>query len=897
MNTANNTIGGSSPGDRNLIAGNRNACCSAGVYVDTASAKGNKVLGNYIGTNSSGLAAIGNMGNGIVLSACSQTIIGGLTAAERNVFAGSYYGITVWNASSNQIVGNYIGTLADGTKGWENCGVNIGGTSKDNTLGGTTPGSGNVIAWHNQGVFVGSSAINNAILGNSIHDTASYPAIDLYSGALAVTPNDDNTGDADSGANNLQNFPVLTSVVSNGGTTTIAGTLDSAFSTTFRVEIFSNQACHQSGFGDGETYLGFTTVATDANGKGNFTLSVPTANVIGGFFTATATDPNGNTSEFSACTSGTAGAGTLQFSTIYIGKFENDGSFNINVTRTSGSAGTVTVNYATADGTATAPLDYTAMSGTLVFNDGETSKSISIPIIDNNVPEGAHFLTISLSNPTGGAVLGNTTKTQLSIQDNDYPTVSISDVSQAEGNSGTTVLTFTVTSSDAITNDVYVDYSTADGTATAGSDYQSTSGMIKIPAGQKTATLTILVQGDNVIEADETFFVNLSNPNNAVIGKAKGKGTIVNDDGTVAATFDFSQPDYSVNEDLGALTLTVTRTGETSSAGSVDYATADGSATQKADFEYTAGTLSFAPGETSKTFQVLINEDDYIEGNETFNVSLSNPGGGLLGAQSTSAVTILDDTPESIDNPVDDAQAFVYTHYHDFLSREPDPAGLAFWTNQIASCASNAQCIEEKRISVSASFFLSIEFQETGYLLYLMQKESYATMPKYASFMRDLQEVSRGVVVNSPGWQQRLSDNQQQFADEWSNRAEFKAAYDALSNDAYVSALYKNAGIAAPQAEKDKLVTALNAASMNRSAVLLEVASDVSFRQQEQNAAFVQMEYFGYLRRDPSSSPDTDLSGYNFWLAKLNQFKGNYIDAEMIKAFITSFEYRQRFGQ
>jgi hypothetical protein len=117
--------------------------------------------------------------------------------------------------------------------------------------------------------------------------------------------------------------------------------------------------------------------------------------------------------------------------------------------------------------------------------------------------------------------------------------------------------------------------------------------------------------------------------------------------------------------------------------------------------------------------------------------------------------------------------------------------------------------------------------------------------------MRDLQEVSRGVTVNAPGWQQKLADNQQQFADQWVNRAEFKTAYDALSNDAYVNALYKNAGIVPPQTAKDNLVAALNSASMNRSAVLLEVAGDATFRQQEQNAAFVLMEYFGYLRRDP----------------------------------------------
>jgi hypothetical protein len=350
-----------------------------------------------------------------------------------------------------------------------------------------------------------------------------------------------------------------------------------------------------------------------------------------------------------------------------------------------------------------------------------------------------------------------------------------------------------------------------------------------------------------------------------------------------------------VTEELGPLTVTVTRSGDTSGAAAVDYTTADGSATQKADFEYAAGTLNFAPGETSKTLTLLINEDMFGEGDETFNVVLSNPAGTTLGVQSTATVTIVDDVPDLF-NPIDDPQLFVYTHYHDFLNREPDAAGLAFWTSKITSCGSDAKCLENARINVSASFFLSIEFQETAYLLYLMQKESYTTMPKYTSFMRDLQEVSRGLVVNAPGWQQKLADNQQQFADKWINRAEFKAAYDALSNDAYVNALYKNAGIVPPQSEKDSLVAALNTASMNRSAVLLEVANDSAFRQQEQNAAFVLMEYFGYLRRDPNVSPDSDLSGYNFWLDKLTQFNGNYIDAEMIKAFTTSLEYRQRFG-
>src|SRR5262249_13716387 len=156
------------------------------------------------------------------------------------------------------------------------------------------------------------------------------------------------------------------------------------------------------------------------------------------------TDQSGNTSEFSACASGVVSSpGTLQFSVNFQSQFENTGSFTVTVTRTNGATGLVTVHYATADASATAPADYTATSGTLSFADGEVSKTIVVPIVDDNIPEGSESFTISLTNPTGGAVLGNYTKETLGIQDNEYPTLSINDVSQGEGNNGTTAFTFT----------------------------------------------------------------------------------------------------------------------------------------------------------------------------------------------------------------------------------------------------------------------------------------------------------------------------------------------------------------------------------------------------------------------------------------------------------------------
>jgi hypothetical protein len=483
------------------------------------------------------------------------------------------------------------------------------------------------------------------------------------------------------------------------------------------------------------------------------------------------------------------------------------------------------------------------------------------------------------------------------VDDESFPKVSINDVSLKEGDSGTTSFTFTVSLSGASGQTVKVDYSSDDGTALSPGDYNENIGTLSFAPGETSKSITILVKGDTQFEPNETFTVDLANFVNAIAGKSSGLGTIVNDDTNTLPTIQFSQATYSIQEDLTALNVTVTRGGDTSGPASVDYQTVDGTAKQKSDFEYAAGTLTFAPGEVSKVIPVLINEDMLIEGAETFSLALSNPTGTEFGSQTTTVVTISDDAPESLTSPIDDAQAFVYTHYHDFLNREPDAAGLNFWASQITACGSDAACIDATRANISAAFYLSIEFQQTGYLLYLMQKESYGTMPKYASYMRDLQQISRGVVVNTPGWEQKLADNQQQFAAEFVNRPEFKAKYDNLSNADYVTALYANAGVVAPQTEGDALVARLDFANESRATALLDVASNAAFHQQEQNAAFVLMEYFGYLRRDPSAAPDSDQAGYNFWLNKLNQFNGNYLDAEMVRAFIVSTEYRQRFGQ
>ena len=248
-------------------------------------------------------------------------------------------------------------------------------------------------------------------------------------------------------------------------------------------------------------------------------------------------------------------------------------------------------------------------------------------------------------------------------------------------------------------------------------------------------------------------------------------------------------------------------------------------------------------------------------------------------------------------NPIDETAFFVRQQYLDFLNREPDASGLNFWTNEIEGCGANAQCREVKRINVSAAFFLSIEFQETGYLVYRLYVESFDRQPRHAEFMADVQEIGRGVVVGQGDWEEQLAANRRSFADAWVARAAFRAAYDQLSNREYVDKLYANARLTASASERDSLVSALDSGAKTRARVLLDVAESASFKTAELNRAFVLMEYFGYLRRNPDDPPDNNFSGYDFWLGKLNEFGGNFVRAEMVKAFINSDEYRKRFGQ
>ena len=308
VNTPNTTVGGTTAGARNVISGNQN-----GVSIGGVPSQGNVVQGNFIGTDVSGTAPLGNSGRGVLVDSSNNTV-GGTTAGAGNVISGNGSdGVIILGVfftgdpipggvTGNVVQGNFIGTDVSGTAALGNGGNGVFvNAASDNTIGGMAAGASNTIAFNGgDGVFVGTCCgalpgTGNAILSNAMFSNTGL-GIDLDPDG--VTPND--VGDGDTGANNLQNFPVLTSALS-GSSTTIEGTLNSAIGTAYRLEFFSNTVCDPSGHGEGETFLGFTDVSTDGSGNVSFMVTFPTTVPVGQFITATATDPDNNTSEFSLC--------------------------------------------------------------------------------------------------------------------------------------------------------------------------------------------------------------------------------------------------------------------------------------------------------------------------------------------------------------------------------------------------------------------------------------------------------------------------------------------------------------------------------------------------------------------------------------------------------------------
>ena len=463
-------IGGLTPGARNIISGN-----GTGVIFGEPQSK---LQGNFIGTDITGTVALGNTSSGVIVD--QGGLIGGTASEARNVISGNGSSNISMGSSFvdalvpivNTVQGNYIGTDVTGSRpltdpdlsttrsgififGFRNdvdaqnvisgnaVGIRIGSIDVPTLSGGNSifgnliglnaAGTGPVpnteggidlsLAIGNQigsnkiafnggpGVMVSAGSSRNSIVNNSIFSNDGL-GIDL--GNDGVTANDPE--DTDVGPNHRQNFPVLTSVVSTGNSTTIHASLNSTPNTSFRIDFYSSAALDPSGNGEGALFLGTQSVTTNGNGDAIMIPTFPVALGVGRVVTATATDPNENTSEFSA--GDVAGAaGNVQFSVDSMRVLENIGPVTITVLRKGGSSGNLTVEYQTIDGTAIGGDDYTLTSGTLTFSDGEVAKSFQVMLLDDGVTESDETFSVVLRNAASPEILGALNTLVITIRD------------------------------------------------------------------------------------------------------------------------------------------------------------------------------------------------------------------------------------------------------------------------------------------------------------------------------------------------------------------------------------------------------------------------------------------------------------------------------------------------
>lgn len=493
------------------------------------------------------------------------------------------------------------------------------------------------------------------------------------------------------------------------------------------------------------------------------------------------------------------------------------------------------------------------------------------------------------------------------------PVLSVKSASVQEGNGGTSNALVTIELQPASSQTVTVSYQTHDMTAVAGADYQSASGSLTFSPGATERTVSVPVIGDTVDEEDEHLRVSLSNAVGAGISVSSNPPllTIVDDDAT-PRNVTLSQLSYTFDESAGLASITVNRAGDLNAASSVEYETRNSAANDRTDYLAAYGTLTFNPGEASKTINIFLTDDRYDEGQgETFTILLTRPVntalGGFIGpdASADATVVIRDDETSHGTNPVRAAtfnpEFFVRQHYRDFFNREPDAAGLAFWTGQTTGCG-NADT-QVCRNNVSAAFFVSREFQETGFLVYLAHEAAYDSGERLLirDFLPDQQKIGAGVVDGEAGWEARLAANKQAYFESFVASGRFRFTFpDTLTPSEFVERLDTNAGGVLDASERAALVAQLasNNTEQGRAAVLRAVVEDADFAARERSRAFVLMQYFGYLRRNPNQAPEQtlDFQGYNFWLGKLNEHGGNYISAQMVQAFITSGEYEARFA-
>jgi CSLREA domain-containing protein len=652
VSESNDTIGGFEPGAGNVISGNE----GNGITITTLEGfpSGIVVQGNFIGTDVTGRSRLGNRGDGMSLQRSQNDLIGGtLPGAGNLISANGGSGVHILDFSAEipstgiVIQGNKIGTNVTGLGdlGNDGDGVSIV-TSRyvvtNDIVGGADPGAGNEIAFNGGYGVSALFGTGNSIRHNAIFANAGLGIVTDINGELS-------TRAEERSLNLLTSIPVVTSALFDAQGTVLEGTFTGTPFTRYALDFFANDVSDPSGFGEGQTFLESISVFTDETGFAQFRVRLDLAVPIGQWITATATDTAGNTSLFARAipVDVAVGADTVQFSAPAYIVAENGAAAVVVVTRTGSTSGTVTVNFATADGSATAGTDYTAQSGTLTFNDGEVSKTLSIPIQEDGSAEGDENFRILLTNPTGLS-LGSVHEALVTIADNDvagqidFSTSAFSILESFQAPA------LQVTRTGGSHGRISVDYRVTGGTATplvTGDsqnqivDYQDLFGVLTFEDGQTSARinvttfddfLTAFNPGGPVFEGPETFEVTLGNPSGgATLGPVITTVLTITDDDDLAGGFAINQNGSAV-EGNGSVQFQVIRSGKTNTTESVTFATVDGTARAGVNYQAASGTLIFKPGEEQKFISVPILDDGQVADPGAFQVVLSNPTGGAI---------------------------------------------------------------------------------------------------------------------------------------------------------------------------------------------------------------------------------------------------------------------------
>jgi hypothetical protein len=363
------------------------------------------------------------------------------------------------------------------------------------------------------------------------------------------------------------------------------------------------------------------------------TLSSPTGAVLTAPTTATVTITDNDTA-------------TLALSADSYSIAENGGSLGVQVDRSGASGSSFSVHVATLDGTAKAGQDYTAVSQDVTFAPGETSKSVNVPISDDDLYEGPETFTVNLSDPSSGASLGSPSTATVTITDDDTATISFSasSYSVSEGDGSAQIQ---LKRAGALGSPMSVHLASSNGTASAGSDYTAVSQDVTFAAGETSKTIPIPITRDSQVESDETVNLSLSSPSaGASLGDPHAAVLTILDN---TATISLSASSYSVGEGDGSTSIQLTRTGGPVGSFTVHFATSDGTASAGSDYTAVSQDVTFAVGETSKTISIPITNDSLPESDETVALSLSSPSAGAtLGSPSTATLTIVDDDMTAI---------------------------------------------------------------------------------------------------------------------------------------------------------------------------------------------------------------------------------------------------------